>query len=285
MKLFPSSSRLPERRAFTLVELIVVLAIVGILASLLMPTLAKAKSRAQAVQCLNHLRQWGIALHVYTGDNEDRLPRDGTDDQDQYGVDTGASTGPGSPNDPVAWFNTLPLPAGEQPLSNYWYGAVRPREHLPFPGGLGPIWHCPAARATRQDRFLRDGGFGFFSLVMNQNLKLLSNARLDLPPGRYEYPQMPRLEALSNPDATVLLTDTAFSPTLEPFSSNPERNGTFPAGASGQFSQRHRYRGGNLVFIDGHAGFFERSYITNGPAARDEKYNPDVVWNPNRERR
>ena len=47
-------------------------------------------------------------------------------------------------------------------------------------------------------------------------------------------------------------------------------------------AQRHSHRGGNLGFLDGHASFFKRSYITNGPATREEKLNPDVVWNPNR---
>jgi len=37
------------------------------------------------------------------------------------------------------------------------------------------------------------------------------------------------------------------------------------------------------VFIDGHASFFKRSYITNGLSGREEKFNPDVIWNPNRD--
>lgn len=61
-------------RAFTLVELLVVIVIIGVLASLLMPAIGKAKSRAQNTVCLNQLRQLGMAVRMYSEDNEGRLP-------------------------------------------------------------------------------------------------------------------------------------------------------------------------------------------------------------------
>jgi prepilin-type N-terminal cleavage/methylation domain-containing protein/prepilin-type processing-associated H-X9-DG protein len=274
----------PGRAGFTLIELLVVIAIIGILASMLLPALAKAKAKALGIKCLGNMRQWGLALNVYATENEDRLPRDGTDAGGQYAVDTGTASGPGSPFDPYAWFNALPAFAGEKPLSNYWSGATRPRDQLPFPGGVGPFWHCPAAKAAGTDRFLRGGSFGFFSIVMNLDLKLLSSIRNNVQGNSFEYPEMPRLGAIPAPSATVLLTDSAFSPSLEPYTSSPDRNGIFPAGRSSHFAQRHSNRGANLVFIDGHAAAFKRSYITNGTTDREEKFNPDVFWNPNRDR-
>ncbi len=64
----------PPARAFTLVELLVVMAIIGILAALLLPTLGRSKESARAVGCLSNLRQIGVALQLYIQENNNRLP-------------------------------------------------------------------------------------------------------------------------------------------------------------------------------------------------------------------
>ena len=61
-------------QAFTLIELLVVIAIVGILAALLLPAISYAKATAKRTDCLNHLRQLAIGIHLYAGDNGDTLP-------------------------------------------------------------------------------------------------------------------------------------------------------------------------------------------------------------------
>jgi prepilin-type N-terminal cleavage/methylation domain-containing protein/prepilin-type processing-associated H-X9-DG protein len=66
-----------KERGFTLIELLLVMAVIAILAGLLLPVLGRARGRAQASACLNHLKQWGLATHLFAADNNDFLPPEG----------------------------------------------------------------------------------------------------------------------------------------------------------------------------------------------------------------
>ncbi len=127
----------PRRPAYTLIEVLVVVGIVGVLLALLLPAVQKARSSAQRAQCQNNLKQLGLALHMY---------------HDQQGVLPAGVTSarPGEPFPHMGWMARL-LPFVEQePL---WKGTVSaygfsPRDpyRLPHFGFMTPVkvFGCPA---------------------------------------------------------------------------------------------------------------------------------------------
>jgi prepilin-type N-terminal cleavage/methylation domain-containing protein len=65
---------LKRKKGFTLIELLVVIAIIAILAAMLLPVLAAAKRRAQRINCVSNLRQVGLGLRIWEGDNGNAYP-------------------------------------------------------------------------------------------------------------------------------------------------------------------------------------------------------------------
>ena len=82
---------------FTLVELLIVIAIIAILFGLLATGLSRAKTAAQRIVCLNNLKQWGSATHIYAHENDDHLPREAAFD----GINPWEATGSPTNSDVV----------------------------------------------------------------------------------------------------------------------------------------------------------------------------------------
>lgn len=127
---------------FTLLELLTVTAVIAVLASMLLPVLAKAKVRARDITCISNLNQWGRATHLYASENNDRLPKDGSPN--------GLSTESG-------WYIDLARTAGAPAYHGETWRTNAEVSIKPS------IWICPSNRR-------RSNGNNLFHYCLNQHV-------------------------------------------------------------------------------------------------------------------
>jgi prepilin-type N-terminal cleavage/methylation domain-containing protein/prepilin-type processing-associated H-X9-DG protein len=131
-----------RNKGFTLIELLIVIAIIAILVSLLLPGIAQAKALARGATCLNNLKQWGQAMHIYASENDDYMPPEGT----------GSSL-----NQSSGWYVALPKAIG---LKDYYQMEWRTNSAA----SLGhSIWICPSNPN-------RSNGNNLFHYCMNEHI-------------------------------------------------------------------------------------------------------------------
>jgi len=138
-----------RHRAFTLVELLVVLGIVAVLVALLLPAMQRARQLALQVHCAANLKQWAWAAQAFAQDNNGDLPRRGQGWQPVATIERTAD-----------WFNALPPYLGQKPYNELFHAGT-----MPVPGTLS-VWICQES-VRGQEQY-------FFSYGMNMGLSVWS---------------------------------------------------------------------------------------------------------------
>jgi prepilin-type N-terminal cleavage/methylation domain-containing protein len=126
-------------KGFTLIELLIVIAIIAILAAMLMPVLSSAKNKADQAYCLNNMRQWGLAFHMYCDDNNNYVPEEGDTAEAINFLGTPGAT----PNYTMAWYNIIPPEIGLPSLASLYLNNPK----MPPVAGSHSLFSCPSARA------------------------------------------------------------------------------------------------------------------------------------------
>jgi prepilin-type N-terminal cleavage/methylation domain-containing protein/prepilin-type processing-associated H-X9-DG protein len=272
----------PLTRGFTLVELLVVIALMVILAALIFPVFAQARESARKTRCISNLRQLSQAMMLYVQDYDETFPRDVTRCSD------------GPTQDPCSRWN--PGRRIEARLSPY----VRNSEVFGCPSATTPLvrwdparavctwddWGYPDFLCVPQDpKHGKALGYGWNQWVFQRCLD---------SPGGCEEPGVP-LAAVQTPAARVMVADSRHSyldPLVLSFANYPGPS-AFDARNAGKFwpqlaggngseivPERHaRHRmGQNVAFLDGHVRWLPYQQLT-GPSMQETIERWFLYWN------
>ena len=247
----PNSPASRRATGFTLMEILVVVAIILVLAAIAFPVFGTVKNRANKVIVLNNMRQLGSAAGAYSSQNDGLLPA-----EDSKGTDTWASAA--QPDNAKAWYNSLPVILGHKSVGQYAANpqAFYSKENLLF---------VPAAQYPETDKKL---AAPMFAIAINTKLQ-----RKDA-----NKEKSARMVQITNPARTVLFLEQGLKgekPKAMP--QQPAYDGS-PKGSAKSFVAR--YNGlGVITFVAGNAETVEGKDILEDNGMFKWPLQPgDIIW-------
>jgi prepilin-type N-terminal cleavage/methylation domain-containing protein/prepilin-type processing-associated H-X9-DG protein len=248
-------SRNLSRDGFTLIELLLVLAIMSILSSLLFPTLARGRAKAQNAACRNNVRQIAGAFMMYLDDNRDTFP-----------TAAARSTLGAQPEDWIWWQTERPA-NGAPLMRNPARGSVV--RHL---GNYDTrYFRCPTDKyAVRREIAWRENPeneqyFYSYSLNAHSEQGMASYISKDR-----SMIFLNRLASVQNPSQKIMLAEEKGGPTDGPGSASIDDGRWVPPGYP--LTVRHSNRA-NATFADGHVETVPREFADS---SRSEHYIPGL---------
>jgi len=218
----------------------VVIAIIGILAGLILPNLARAKSKANATYCASNLRQLGVALHLYAHDHDDWLP---------YNMGKPGTAATIQSGEYLNWVNNVMSWELDSDNTNTFLltaGGIGP-----YLSGVGSVFRCPSDHVL--DAKQRDAGWGARVRSVSMNAMLGNAAEFlagTVNSNNPSYRQFFRMSDIPDPSTIFAFVEEHPDSINDGYFLNRYYKGEW-----NDLPASYHNGGANFVFADGHSEF------------------------------